>query len=197
MPKLWNETIEAHRRAVRDATLEAAAALVAERGLRAVTMSEIAERAGIGRATLYKYFPDIESILTAWHQRRISNHLDYLAEVRDRQQEPGDRLASVLEAFALIERKRVRRHRAEPHGAELATFLHRDEQMADAQGRLHGMIRDLVREAAEAGRVRRDAGADQLAGYCIHALGAARHTRSDDEARRLVTVVLDGLRPSG
>ena len=34
VPKLWNETIEAHRRAVRDAILDTTAALVAEHGLR-------------------------------------------------------------------------------------------------------------------------------------------------------------------
>jgi len=28
-------------------------------------MSHIAERAGIGRPTLYKYFPDVETILLA------------------------------------------------------------------------------------------------------------------------------------
>lgn len=42
--------------------------LVAERGLRSVTMSEIAQRVGIGRATVYKYFSDVESILLAWHE---------------------------------------------------------------------------------------------------------------------------------
>src|SRR5439155_608112 len=42
VPKLWNETIEAHRRAVRDATLDTTAALVAEHGLASVTMSQIA-----------------------------------------------------------------------------------------------------------------------------------------------------------
>ena len=63
VPKLWNETIEAHRRAVRDAILNSTAELAAEHGVRSVTMSQIAERAGIGRATLYKYFSDVETIL--------------------------------------------------------------------------------------------------------------------------------------
>src|SRR5918996_4902222 len=62
VPRLWTETIEEHRRAVRDATLDTAAALVGEHGLRSVTMSQIAEETGIGRATLYKYFPDVEAI---------------------------------------------------------------------------------------------------------------------------------------
>ena len=59
MPKLWNETIDAHRRAVHDAILNTAARLAFEHGLTSVTMSQIAAEVGIGRATLYKYFPDV------------------------------------------------------------------------------------------------------------------------------------------
>src|SRR5687767_12640605 len=69
VPKLWNETIEAHRQAVQEAILDTTAALVEEHGLTAVTMSAIAEKTGIGRATLYKYFSDIETVLSAWHER--------------------------------------------------------------------------------------------------------------------------------
>ena len=54
MPKLWTETIEEHRREVREAILDAAWALAAEHGPLSVTMSQVAQAAGIGRATLYK-----------------------------------------------------------------------------------------------------------------------------------------------
>src|ERR687888_497233 len=83
VPKLWNDTIATHRQAVREATIDATAALVAEDGLLSVTMSKIAERTGIGRATLYKYFPDVEAILHAWHERQIADHLAQLAQARD------------------------------------------------------------------------------------------------------------------
>src|SRR3954467_8651396 len=102
MPRLWNETIEAHRRAVRDATLDATAALVAGHGLASVTMSQIAEETGIGRATLYKYFPDVEAILAAWHDRQVTGHLQQLAETREQAGDPSQRLAAVLEAYAFI-----------------------------------------------------------------------------------------------
>ncbi len=65
MPKLWTDTIEEHREAVRAATLDAAAVLIAAHGLASVTMSAIAAATGIGRATLYKYFPDVGAILLA------------------------------------------------------------------------------------------------------------------------------------
>src|SRR5437867_13230183 len=117
MPKLWNETIEAHRRDVRDAIMDASAALATELGLAAVTMSSIAEETGIGRATLYKYFSDVEAILVAWHERQITRHLEYLVQVRDRAGDAGQRLEAVLEAYALIS--------YDHHGTELAALLHR------------------------------------------------------------------------
>ncbi|HKS43694.1 MAG TPA: TetR family transcriptional regulator [Amycolatopsis sp.] len=190
MPKLWNETIAAHRREVREATLDATAALVAEHGLRAVTMSQVAEKAGIGRATLYKYFPDIETILRAWHERQISAHLDQLARVRDDAGSPAERLDVVLRAYAHISHG-TRRH----HSSELAAFLHRDEQIIGAQRQLRDLIRDLLAEAAAAGDVRDDVAPEELAGYCLHALAAAGDLSSPKAIDRLVAVTLAGLHP--
>ncbi|MEJ7569768.1 MAG: TetR/AcrR family transcriptional regulator [Gaiellaceae bacterium] len=188
MPKLWNQTIETHRQDVREAILDAAAALVTEHGLRSATMSQIAERTGIGRATLYKYFPDIEAILLAWHERQIIGHLKYLADVRDRAGDARGKLEAVLEAYALISH--------ESHGhhdTELAAFLHRDAQVARAQRQLRDLIRDLLIEVAETGALRVDVAPDELASYCLHALGAAGSLPSKAAVHRLVTVTLAGL----
>lgn len=187
MPKLWTETIDAHRRAVRDATLDTTAALIAEHGLSAVTMSEIATRTGIGRATLYKYFPDVEAILVAWHERQIGRHLEQLTAIRDRAGTPGERLAAVMEAYALT------RHAVRGH--DLAPPLHRGEHMAQVYRRLHDLVRDLIADAARAGDVRRDIPPHELATFCIHSLTAATDLRARSAVRRLVAVTTDGLRP--
>ncbi|MEU0042903.1 TetR/AcrR family transcriptional regulator [Streptomyces werraensis] len=189
MPKLWNETIETHRRAVRDAILNTTAELAAEHGVRSVTMSQIAEQAGIGRATLYKYFPDVEAILLAWHDRQITEHLGQLAEVRDQVDGAGERLEAVLSAFAHISRQ-SRGHQ----GSELAAFLHKDERVAHAQQQLHGMIRDLLAAGVQAGEFRDDVAPDELATYCLHALMAAAALPSEAATDRLVAVTLSGLR---
>jgi AcrR family transcriptional regulator len=189
VPKLWNETIEAHRRTVRDAILVATAALVAEHGLLSVTMSQIAEATGIGRATLYKYFSDVEAILLAWHERQIAGHLEQLAQVRDRAGDAGERLEAVLAAYALIAH--------ESHGhldTELVAFLHRGRHMDRAQQQVRELIRSLVTEGAAAGDVRDDVAPDELASYCLHALAAASSLPSRAAVRRLVTVTLAGLR---
>lgn len=189
MPRLWTATIDAHRHAVREAVLDAAAALVADHGPLAVTMSAIAERTGVGRATLYKYFPDVEAILLAWHDRQITEHLGQLAEVRDQTEGVGEQLKAVLRAFAHISRQ-SRGH----HGTDLSAFLHRDEHVARAQQQLHGMIRDLLAEGTQNGDFRGDVPPDELATYCLHALAAASALPSEAAADRLVTVTLSGLR---
>jgi AcrR family transcriptional regulator len=190
MPKLWTETIEAHRREVQDAIVEATVTLVAQRGLRSVTMSQIAEETDIGRATLYKYFPDVEAILHAWHDRQITRHLDHLEQVRKQAAGPMERLAAVLEAYGLISRE------SRGHGdRELAAFLHRGERLPRARNQLHSMIRDLLAGVAAAGQLRNDVAPDELASYCLSALEAAAELPSRPAVRRLVSVILAGLRP--
>jgi AcrR family transcriptional regulator len=175
---------------VRDAILGTTAALVAEQGLLAVTMSRIAEETGIGRATLYKYFPDVEAILRAWHQRQISGHLAQLAQVRDRAGDVGQRLEAVLEAYALLSQG-SRGH----HDTDVTAFLHREDQVAGAQHQVHAMIRELLVEAVGSGLVRDDVAPDELATYCTHALAGAGSYRSKAAVHRLLSVTLAGLRP--
>jgi len=188
MPKLWDKTIDAHRSAVRVAILDTTAALVAQHGLRTVTMLQIAEEAGIGRATLYKYFPDVEGILVAWHERQVAGHLEQLAAVRDQARDARGRLEAVLEAYALIAH--------EQHDTELAALLHRGEHVARAEQHLRNLIRDLLTEGSESGDVRDDVAPDELASYCLHALTAASGLPSKAAVRRLVAVTLAGLRPN-
>ena len=197
VPRLWDDTIEAHRTAVRDATLEAAARLVAEHGLRGVTMSRIAEATGIGRATLYKYFPDVEAILLAWHERQITGHIHELAKLRDKTRDPGERLEAVLEAYARIHFDLAQRHPGglPNHGTELAALLHRGEHVARAEEHVKEFVRDVVSDAVSGGHLRSDVGAEELASYCLHALAAAGTLPSKAAVRRLVTVTLAGLRP--
>jgi AcrR family transcriptional regulator len=187
VPKLWNDTIEAHRRAVRDATLDATAALVAKHGLRSVTMSQIAKKTGIGRATLYKYFPDVDSILMAWHERHVAAHLRDLGALAHQPGRPRERIEAVLDAFALIQH--------ESHGTEIAALLHRGEHVARAEQHLRGLLRGLLAEGAAAGQIRNDVPPDDLATYCFHAMSAAGRLSSKPAVRRLVRVTVGGLLP--
>ena len=196
MPRLWSETIETHRHAVRDAALDAAALVISRRGLASTTMSEIAETTGIGRATLYKYFPDVESVLLAWHERQVSRHLAELEEVRDRTQ-PPQRLEAVLAVYARHHRDRAAsaltpmlhpepvRPRSNSHGG--------DGDVHTAHQHLTELITELIGEQVRAGAIRDDVPPRELANYCLHALSAAATLQSSTAVDRLCTVVLAGI----
>lgn len=175
---------------MREAVLDTTAALVAEHGLRAVSMVKIAEAAGIGRATLYKYFPDVEAILRAWHERQISAHLDQLAAVRGEGGDAAQRLEAVLHAYA-----RLTHQSQHHHDSGLAALLHRDPQVAHARQQVHHLLRELLAEGVQTGVIRDDVPPDELAGYCLHALAAASSVPSTAALRRLVTIVMASVRP--
>lgn len=187
MPKLWNDTIEEHRREVRDAILDTTAALVTKHGIANVTMSQIADETGIGRATLYKYFSDVESILVAWHEHQVSAHLGELKAVCERGDGPFERLEAVLEAFASISHAR--------HATELVALLHHRPHVARAHDQLAEFVRSLIVEGVEAGAFRDDVSPAELASYSLHALTAASSLPSKAAVRRLVQVTLAGLGP--
>jgi AcrR family transcriptional regulator len=188
MPRIWADTIDAHRDAVREATLDAAGALVAQHGLTGVTMSQIARESGIGRATLYKYFPDLESVLHAWHERQVSGHLRRLAETAIRAGDAGTRLTAVLTAYADLSGHHQ-------HGGEIAAQLHHGDHVARAHAELHAFVTELIRDAASAGDVRDDIPPGELATYCLHALSAASSLATRPAQARLVRITLAGLRP--
>jgi AcrR family transcriptional regulator len=191
MPRLWSQTIDEHRRDVTQAILDTTWQLVAERGALSITMSQIAEQTGIGRATLYKYFPNVEAILVAHHQRHVDDHVEELNELRNGPGGPAERLTAVLMAYA-----RICYHREQHAPSEVFALVHRGEHVVEAEQRITTLFQELLTDARAAGDVRDDAAPAELAAYCLHALSAAGSLRSEAAVRRLVTVTLAGLRAS-
>jgi AcrR family transcriptional regulator len=182
MPKLWTNTVKEHRHAVRAAALDAAAALIAHSGPGAVSMTRVAEQAGITRATLYKYFPDVETLLTAWHERQVHEHLAALEQIRADSAGSEHELQSVLEAYALMIYDR-RAYEA-PH-------LHNSPHSDHAQQHLEAFIADLIRGTSGDHAT---LGPEDLARYCIHAVGAAASLSSRDAVPLLVEATVRGIR---
>lgn len=188
MPKLWEESIDGHRRAVRDAITEAAWQLAEEQGPLTLTMSQVATAAGIGRATLYKYFPDVESILIARHAAHVEGHLQGLEQVRADAGPVGPRLVAVVHGYASI-----CFHRAQESSTDISALVHRSPAVADAERRLRQVFVELIDEAAAERLVRTDVSSEELAGYCLHAVSAAGQAADLEHLRRLERLVLDGL----
>ena len=179
--------MEAHP-PVANTILDTTAALVAAHGLRPVTMSRIAKACGIGRATVYRHFPDVRAILVAWQERQVSELRErVVAELRDGHGGEGERLEAALETYGVS----CHRH----NGTELAVVLYGGRRVAPAQRQLTDLFRELLADAAAAGLLRDDVAVDELATYCVHALTAAGGLRSRPAVRRLVRVTLAAIRP--
>jgi len=187
VPRLWTDTIEAHRSAVREAALDATAALVAAGALSSITMSEIAQRTGIGRATLYKYFPDVETILAALRERQADVYLARMTATRDQPGTPMQRLEAVLREFAAMSQQ--------TDASDIAALLYWRGRELPADRDLHVLVRELIVQAAATGAVRTDVPANELSIHAIYALSAASRLPTDASAARLVAVTLDGLNP--
>jgi len=87
---LWTESLESHKTHRASRIAVAALEIISTAGLSGLTMSAIAKRAGISRQTLYRYFPDTESVLTAAVGliAEVEEHIDKLLAAGS----PQDRL---------------------------------------------------------------------------------------------------------
>ena len=190
MPKIWADTVDQHRSEVRDAILEATGELATEVGERALTMSEIAARAGIGRATLYKYFGDIESILAAWHQRMISLHLAHLRDVIANEDDPQRRLVAAATRHAETIHQH---HHASAIILRPASSSEQATTVADGKNQLIELFTELATAAQAEQPESIPLPPAEFANYLIHALAAAATAESKASLRRLVSLTL-GMR---
>jgi len=137
---------------VTDAILEATVALAAEGGLEDLTMDAIAERAGIGRPTIYRRWASKEELLTDAIDMMVTKYATIVPEsgnVRDE-----------LVAWARVMIERVQ---SPLRSLWLAYFnLEEAHVAADALKRAHDHTTDLVRRAVERGELRSDADPDLL-----------------------------------
>ena len=185
MPKLWTDTIEAHRSSVAEAIMDKTAELAAAEGLHALTMARIAEETGIGRATLYKYFRDIEEILVSWHQREVTGHLDALSKIRGEAPSP----IAALEAALLFYAGSARRS----HDHALGALLHGMPHLRHAQDHLRRVVSGLIAEAIAAKELSTDASPDELARFALAAIAAGTTSGSKPAVQRLVKMILRGM----
>jgi AcrR family transcriptional regulator len=171
----------------REVVLRTAVRLFAEEGLE-VSLGRIAQRAGVGAGTVYRHFPTKEILLEAV----LAEHLEDLTAASWRwtaRAAPGDALFGFL--IEMIERSAGRQHLCDALTADKG--WPRATLSAAAQ-RFHQALDRLLGNAQQAGGIRADVRADDLA--ALAAGGAALCSAHRDRARglHLVRLQLNGLR---
>lgn len=179
------------------AILDAATQILAERGFGGMTMEEVASRAGVGKATIYRRWPS-----------RGALALDaFLAEFR-RQQPPTDTgtlhgdLLAALRAWI----RSVTQTSAGPILAGLIAEAQQDPELAVAWRervveRLRVQHRTILDRAVGRGEIRAETDyevvLDLLFGAAYHRLLHGHQPLTDAFAREVVDVIVAGIRQVG
>jgi AcrR family transcriptional regulator len=184
-PRALRSDAERNRRLV----LEAAADAFAEQGLD-VGMAEIARRAGVGNATVFRRFPTKDALIEAIVDEKISQ-LVAAAERAAEIESPWDSLVDLLETTAALQ--------ARDRGFFQASeqFLLRHPGLLRRHRAIVEAVDPLVARAQAADVVRDDVTTLDLLFLvkgCVACLPPSRDLR-DDGWRRYLSIVLDALRP--
>lgn len=115
---------QARSRARFDGILDAAAALIGERGLDPVTMTDVADRAGMSVTALYRYFPNKASVVRELALRTFAHDTETLlgGEVPEGLGAEEVIAAGVAEFW--------RRHVEEPFRLQLRAAVHADAELS-------------------------------------------------------------------
>ncbi|WP_328375062.1 TetR/AcrR family transcriptional regulator [Streptomyces sp. NBC_00440] len=169
-PAPYREPRQARSAATLARVLRAAEEIASSAGLEEMTITGVAERAGVSVGTIYRRFEDKEQLITALAERMLERREQYMAERLDAA-EPS--LSGVMDAYAhallesfadsnslFPELLRVRGVKSLDRGARTITEIHR--LLLEAAAPYVGQIRRSHPEAAL------DTAARAILGACFH-----------------------------
>lgn len=116
--------VQARSRERFDQVLAAAAALIGERGVGDLTMTDIAVEAGMALTAVYRYFPNKQSVLRELALQTFArDSLDLLSTEVDVDADADALIASCIEEF-------WRRHTTEPYRLHLRAAIRADPELS-------------------------------------------------------------------
>ena len=151
------------------------------------SLEEIAKKAGVGPGTLYRHFPQRSDLIAAVFRHEVDACAD-AAPLLAAEHGPGEALARWMQRYAaFIATKRG-----------LASALHSGNpafEMLPAyfKERLQPALESLLSAAAASGEVRSDIEPNDLL-QAVASLCMSAHNTSPDHTRRMVALIVDGLR---
>lgn len=97
MPKIKASTLVEHRAMRREALLEAAVSIALESGGEAVTMAEVAKRAGLSRSSVYEYFQSSADLIADLILDELSIWASALLAAVEGEPEPTARVSAWID----------------------------------------------------------------------------------------------------
>ncbi|MFJ9778276.1 TetR/AcrR family transcriptional regulator [Amycolatopsis sp. NPDC101161] len=150
-----------------------------------VPLDDIAKKAGVGAGTLYRHFPTREKLFEAVYRDEIEVLADRAYVLHD-ELPPWEALEAWLgeQVAWVVERHKLATILKESIDAGSETFRYCQVRLREAVG--------VLVDAAE-GLIRPDVGGPDVL-RLAHGAGMAVRNCSPEEGKRVLTVILDGLR---
>lgn len=178
--------------------LEAATRIFARRGYPATDLQEVADALGVGKGTLYRYFPTKESLFLAAIERGIRGLARRVRALRDDVPDPLERIAAAIGVYL----DHFSRHPdiVELMAQERAVFKNRKPTyFLFMQSRI-GPWRDLLKKLMAQGRVRKmpvdriiDVISDAIYGTIVTDYFVGRRRSSEVQTRDLLDIMFHGI----
>ena len=193
MPKIIGESLASHRELTRARLFEALGSLMGEQSFESITMSQIAERAGVGRTAVYNHFADKEVLLLAYMREVAGEFARVLTQRLEAEPDPLMRLRIYIRShLQMIGRYHVkagmslRRHMS----GQGASHLH------DHAGVVGEVLIGILDEAMERGLIAQQNTLGAV--HLIHATLQGQRLPQDPEHREsaltlVETFILRGL----
>ncbi len=169
-----------------DAVLNAAKDIFLTQGVD-VPVRDIADKAGVGVATLYRRFPKRSDLIAAVFRNEIEACVDTAKQLAEEHQ-PADAVELWLKAYSsfMVTKKGLSAalHSGDPAYADLPGYF---------RSRFEPVLADMLHEAAAAGDMRADIDAFDLL-RAVGNLTMAGGPDGTDHAARMVDLLVRGLR---
>lgn len=184
--------LRADARRNRDSLVAAATAAFTTQGVEA-SLEDIAAEAGVGIGTLYRHFPTRAVLIEAVYRSELERLCDAAATLLA-ERAPDEALAEWMQRF--VAHVAAKRGMAQALKSAVASGDGSSELFAYAHQRIRTAAGQLLAAASAAGLVRADVEATDLvramSGICL----GSDLSASTEQARRLVALLMDGLRYS-
>ena len=174
----------------RQRILAAAADLLSERGLD-VTLDDVARAAGVGVGTVYRRFPDKESLIEELFRDRIDAMVK-LAEQALTEPDPWQALVSYLEMATEMMAANIGLRQL------LMFATYGKDRVCYARDQMRPIISRLVQRAQASGDLRADFQATdvKMIAFMLASLAEYTAAATPEVWRRYLAMLVDGLRPA-
>ena len=148
---LWHSSLSEHKTRQSEHIVHAALTVAGDVGTTALSMSAIAEAAGISRQTLYKYFADVEAVLKAAAER-VGRMDEHFVEIVTSESDSFRQ----LEIFVNIMLEAAREGHPSSAMMEAALPLHARRALEAHAGRVEELVIEIMRRGRGDGSFRSD-----------------------------------------